>query len=173
MKIVVGSKNPVKIAAVENVVKKIWPDAEVTGIEVGHGTSIQPSSIEEGISGATKRAELALKEGNADIGFGLEGNTRNIEHGMLLDGWVVAIGKKGNRGIANSGSILLPEKVAAEVRKGKELGPVMDELIGEHNTKQKEGTVGILTKGMLTRTQAFEHGVTCALAPFLNPQYYE
>ncbi|MDP2926656.1 MAG: DUF84 family protein [bacterium] len=34
MKISVGSKNPVKIAAVENAVQKIWPGAEVMGIEV-------------------------------------------------------------------------------------------------------------------------------------------
>ncbi len=173
MKIAVGSKNPVKIASVTNVVKKIWPDAEVVGVEVDHGTSIQPNSTEEGIIGATKRAEMALKEADADLGFGLEGSTNDTKHGMLLDGWVAVVGKNGKKGISSCGCILLPEKIAVEVRKGKELGPAMDAFIGMHNTKQKEGTVGILTKGMINRTQAFEHGVTYALAPFLNPHYYE
>lgn len=173
MKVAVGSKNPVKIAAVENVVKKVWPDATVIGVEVNHGTNIQPSSSEEAISGATKRAELALKQAGADIGFGLEGNTDDFGHGMFLDGWVVVVDKNGKKGISNCGCLMLPEKIAAEVRKGKELGPVTDAFLGTHNIKQKEGTVGILTKGMVTRTKAFEHGVTYALAPFLNPHYYE
>jgi len=173
MKIVVGSKNPVKIAAVENIAKKIWPEAEVIGIDVKHDTSIQPATDEEGISGATKRAELALKETDADLGCGLEGNTAETPHGMMLSGWVIAVDKKGQKGVGSSGSVLLPERIAAEIRKGRELGPVMDEFIGEHNTKQKQGTIGILTNGLLTRTITFEHGVACALARFINPHYYK
>jgi inosine/xanthosine triphosphatase len=173
MKVAVGSKNPVKIAAVENVVKKVWPDATVIGVEVNHGTNIQPNTQKEAVDGATKRALLALQHANADLGFGLEGNTWESENGMFLDGWAVVVDKNGKKGISNCGCLMLPEKIAVEVRKGKELGPASDAFLGTHNIKQKEGTVGILTKGMVTRTKAFEHGVTYALAPFLNPQYYE
>ncbi|MEM3154419.1 MAG: inosine/xanthosine triphosphatase [Candidatus Woesearchaeota archaeon] len=173
MKIAVGSMNPVKIAAVENVVRKIWPDTIVVGIEVDHGTSFQPNSQKEAIEGATKRAFMSLQQANADLGFGLEGNTWDSGHGMFLDGWVVVVDKNGRKGISNCGCLMLPKKIADAVRKGKELGPATDAFLGTHNIKQKEGTVGILTKGMVTRTKAFEHGVTYALAPFLNPQYYE
>ncbi len=173
MKVAVGSTNPVKIAAVENVVKKVWPDAEVISIDVKHGASIQPSTDEEAIKGATGRAQLSLQQASADLGFGLEGNTVDTNHGMFLSGWVVIVDKHGTKGIASNGSILLPEKIAIEVRKGRELGPVMDEFIGEHNTKQKQGTVGVLTNNLLNRTDAFERGVICALARFLNPGYYK
>jgi len=172
MKIAVGSKNPVKIAAVETVAKKIWPDVTVIGIEVEHGTSIQPNSDEEAMEGATNRAQLSLQKADADYGFGLEGNTQEIKNGMLLSGWVVVVNKQGQKGIARCASLLLPEKIAAEIRKGKELGPISDEHFGTSNLKQKEGSVGLLTNGMTTRTDEFERGVICALARFLKPEYY-
>lgn len=173
MKIAVGSKNPVKIAAVEEVAKKIWPNATVIGIEVQHGTSVQPTNDEESIQGATQRAQLALQSADADYGFGLEGNTVETSHGMFLAGWVVVVDKKGEKGIASSGTIQLPEKIAEEVRKGKEVGPASDLHFSTHNIKQKEGTVGLLTNNLLTRKSAFERGVICALARFINPQYYK
>ena len=173
MKIAVGSKNPVKIKAVENAFKRFWNDVAVVGLEVNHGTSRQPSSQEEAILGATKRAQLALEQTNSDYGVGLEGNTFDSEHGMFLDGWVVIVNKHVEKGIANSGSLMMPEKIAKEVRKGKEVGPASDAHFGTHNIKQKEGTVGMLTNNAITRTEAFEKGVIYALARFLNPHYYD
>ena len=119
MKIAVGSKNPVKVKSVENVLKKIWPEAIVEGVEVEHGTCDQPTSNEEAVKGAISRAKLSLEKIDADYGFGLEGTTFDTEHGMFLEGWVVVINKKGEKGISSCGSIQLPEKIASEVRKGK------------------------------------------------------
>lgn len=172
-KISIGSKNPVKIAAVENVVKKIWPDVEIIAVEVSHGISEQPTSDDEAIEGATNRAKLSLQKTNADLGIGLEGCTIDTKYGMFLSGWVVAVDKNGEVGIGCGGRLLLPEKVASEVRNGKELGPVMDEFVGDHNTKQKQGAVGILTNGLIPRTAAFEKSVTYALTKFINPNYYK
>lgn len=173
MKISVGSKNPIKISAVENAVKKIWPGAEVVSAEVNHGTSEQPMSDEEAIQGAANRAKLSLEKFSADIGIGLEGCVNDTKHGMFLSGWVAAIDKNGEIGIGGGGGLLLPEKIASEIRKGKELGPVMDKFIGGHNTKQKQGTVGILTNNLIPRTEAFEKSVIYALAKFINPHYYK
>ncbi len=173
MKIAVGSKNPVKIEAVRNVVTKIWPECEVVGIEVSHGTNIQPNSQQDAIKGALARAQLALKETNADLGFGLEGNTFDSEHGMFLDGWAAVVDKNNKQGIASCGALMLPEKLATEVRQGKELGPATDKIFGHDNIKQKEGTVGMLTGNIIKRTDAFERGIVYALARFINPQYYK
>lgn len=171
-KIAVGSKNPVKIAAVENVARKIWPDAEVVSLEVAHGISEQPRSDDEAVEGARSRAKLALEKADADIGIGLEGCTLDMKHGMFVSDWVVAIDRKGNVGMGCSGKLLLPEAVASEIRNGKELGPVMDRLVGQHNIKQKQGTSGILTGNIVPRTAAFERGVIYALARFINPKLY-
>lgn len=171
-KISIGSKNPVKIAAVEGAVKKIWPDVEIIAVEVSHGTNEQPTSDDEAIEGATNRAKLSLQKTDADFGIGLEGCTTDTKYGMFLSGWVVAIDKNGKIGIGCGGKLLLPEKVASEIRKGKELGPVMDEFIGDHNTKQRQGAVGILTNNLISRTASFEKSVIYALTKFINPNYY-
>ena len=173
MKIAIGSKNPVKIKAVENTISKLWPEAEIIAVNVPSGISEMPKSDQESIIGARTRAKNALELVKADLGIGLEGNCQEMEHGMFLTGWVAAINTKGNLGLGNSGGTLLPEKVAIEIRKGKELGPVMDELIGEHDTKQKSGAIGFLTNNHVPRTEAFERGVIFALTRFIKSEVYE
>ena len=168
-----GSENPVKIRGVTNVVKKIWPQAEVIPVDVSPGVSEQPTSDDEAIKGATNRAKLSLQKTGTDIGIGLEGCTLDTVYGMFVSGWVVAVDKKRVTGIGCGGRLLLPEKVASEVRKGRELGPVIDEFVGECNTKQKQGAVGILTNNLVSRTAAFERTVIYALTKFIKPEYYE
>jgi inosine/xanthosine triphosphatase len=173
MKISVGSENPVKIAGVKNAVATLWPHAHVISVNVSPGVNEQPTSDEEAIEGATNRARLSLQKTDADIGIGLEGYTIDTKYGMFVSGWVVAIDKNGEIGIGGGGRLLLPEQVASEVRKGKELGPVIDEFTGKHNTKQKEGAVGIFTKTLITRADAFERSVIYALTKFISPEYYK
>ncbi|MBL7160567.1 MAG: inosine/xanthosine triphosphatase [Candidatus Aenigmarchaeota archaeon] len=169
----IGSKNPVKIEAVKNAIKKIWPDAEVQAIEVESGVSNQPTSNDEAIKGASNRAKLSLQKTNADLGIGLEGCIADTEHGMFVSSWVVVIDSNGKIGIGGGGGILLPEKIATGIRKGGELGPLMDEFIGQHDVKRNQGTVGVLTNGLVLRSESFENPVIYALTKFISPQYYE
>ena len=48
----------------------------------------------------------------------------------------------------------------------------MDELLGDHNTKQKGGAVGALTAGLVSRGTAFAIAVAYAMAPFVSPAFY-
>ena len=68
--------------------------------------------------------------------------------------------------------MMLPDRVAALVRDGVELGHAMDRVTGEHNTKQNAGAVGILTAGLVDRQRAYEALVTYALAPFLSRDHF-
>ncbi len=173
MRVAVGSENPVKIAAVKNVILRIWTDTDIVAVKVPPGVSEQPTSDEEAIKGATKRALLSLEKTNADLGIGLEGCTVDTKYGMFVSGWVVVTDKNGEIGLGGGGKLLLPEKIASEVRKGRELGPVVDEFVGGHNIKQKQGAVGVLTNNLVSRTGAFERCVMYALTKFINPQHYE
>lgn len=170
--IVVGSTNPTKVGAVRNIASAFWPDAVIQGLEVDSGVSAQPMSDNEMIQGALNRAQASLARTAADLAVGLEGGTVDTPWGMLLSGWVVALDRQGRRGIACAGSLLLPEVAAHGVRQGEELGPLMDKLLGEHDVKRRQGTVGVLTAGHVPRTKAFERGVIYALAPFVSPSQY-
>ena len=48
----------------------------------------------------------------------------------------------------------------------------MDELTGEHNSKQKGGAVGFFTKNRMSRTEFYTYGLLVALSPFLNESLY-
>ena len=56
---------------------------------------------------------------------------------------------------------------------GGELGPAMDSLSNEHNTKQKQGAIGILTAGLSSRQAAYEQLVAMAAAPFVTNYFSE
>jgi len=45
--------------------------------------------------------------------------------------------------------------LAEGIRQGKELGPLLDELLRDANTKQKQGMVGTVTRGYITRTEEY------------------
>ena len=172
MKIAVGSTNPVKVAAVRVVVGKVWPEAEVWPVAVETGVSAMPLTDEETIAGARNRAIAALRVCGADLGFGLEGGVHPYGDGLLLQGWVVVTDGNGREGVAGSGRLPLPPIIARRVMAGEELGPVMDELMGEDDIKQKGGAIGALTGGLIPRQQAFAQGVAYALAPFVAPEFY-
>jgi inosine/xanthosine triphosphatase len=170
--IAVGSSNPAKVAAVEAAARRFWPGARVVAVDAPSGVAEQPRTDEEAVRGASSRARFALESADADLGLGLEGNTVETPDGMFLSGWAVAVDRHGKKGIGCGGRLPLPPPVAAEVRKGRELGPVMDELAGARDTKKNRGAVGILTRGAISRPAAFETAVVYALVPFLNPEMY-
>ena len=48
----------------------------------------------------------------------------------------------------------------------------LDTLIGERNTKERQGAVGHFTNGVMDRKAYYVAGLVVALIPFLNPDLY-
>jgi inosine/xanthosine triphosphatase len=172
-KVAIGSINPVKIAAVTTIIQQIWPDAAFLGVAVTSGIRAQPLDDEEAIQGATNRARQALLDSQADLGIGLEGNTTENKFGMFTTGWAVIVDRANTVSIGGSGRFQLPDRLAEALRRGAELGPLMDTLSGEENTRHRQGAFGIFTNNLITRQEALETAVISALTRFLNPQFYE
>ena len=175
MKVAVGSTNPVKINATKQAFEKIWPNKKwaVIGLEVSSGVSNQPMSDLESIKGATNRAKAALKKVGADFGVGLEGGIQKTK-GLWFDtGWVVVIDKNGILGIGTSIRMQSPPVMMKYVHKGMELGHIDDLIFGKKNTKHKQGHFGLMTRGVLVREEAYQHGVISALARFLHPKLFK
>jgi inosine/xanthosine triphosphatase len=171
--IAVGSANPVKIGAVRAVFGAVLPTATIDGVAVPSGVSDQPFGDEETIRGARARAFAARDAMAADIGVGIEGGVVEQQDGSLHTcAWAVIVDARGRLGVGGSLAMPLPDRVAALVRDGVELGHAMDRLVGAHNTKHGKGAVGILTAGLVDRQAAYEVLVSYALAPFLSPELY-
>lgn len=171
-KIAVGSRNPVKIRAVKLVTQKAFSKVSVVGIAVASGVSNQPIGDRETIKGAINRARAALHLAHADLGVGLEGGVIKTAHGLMSSAWCALVDKNGKLSLGGGMHFHLPKLIEKEILKGKELGLVMDELTGETNSKQKGGAINFLTKGILTRAQAYGQLVKLALVKFCSPEYF-
>lgn len=175
MKIIVASTNPVKINAATEGFKQFFLDEElsVEGVSVSSDVSDQPLSEEETLKGAVNRANNAEKAvPNADYWIGLEGGLEEKDGEMDCFAWIVIKDKTGKLGKGRTGSFFLPEKISALVKKGKELGEADDIVFGQKNSKQGNGTVGNLTKNVITRTSYYVPAVVFALVPFINKDLY-
>ena len=170
--VVVGSTNPVKVAAVRAVLGRVGSRAQVDGVAVASGVSDQPVGDEETIRGATQRARAVLAASDADFAVGLEGGVVDEGGVMRTCAWAAVVARDGRVGTGGSLAMTLPTRVAALVRDGVELGHAMDRVTGGHDTKRGAGAVGILTAGLVDRQGAYEALVAYALAPFLTPELY-
>lgn len=172
MQIAIGSTNPVKCNATQQVLSAIYPDATFASQEVESGVPAQPWGDEQTRQGALNRARATLATTGADIGVGLEAGVQENEFGLFTCAWCAIVDRGDRVGIGGSSCIRLPDEVAKMIHNGQELGLAMDALSGEDNIKQKAGAIGLLTKGLLTRQNAYEVVIKLALAPFLRPEWY-
>ena len=172
-RVVVGSTNPVKIAAAQAVIERSGSAARVEGIGVPSGVRDQPEGDDETIRGATQRARAALAASDAELAIGIEGGIVEEYGHMRTCAWAAVVARDGRVGVGGSLAMSLPDRVAALVRAGVELGHAMDRITGGQDTKRGTGAVGILTAGLVDRQRAYEALVTYALAPFLSPSYYD
>lgn len=176
--IIVASKNPVKIAAAIAGFKTMFPSNTYTAaaISVPSGVAEQPMSDAETLYGALNRAHNARSQHpSADYWIGIEGGVEDLP--SLLDqnkrelqsfAWIVVIDREGKTGKARTASFYQPEEVASLVRRGMELGDADDAVFGRSNSKQSNGSVGLLTGDVITRETYYVPAVVMALIPFKN-----
>ena len=197
MRIGVGSGNPVKRDATD----RIFPDASIGTEAVPSGVSEQPIGRGETRRGAHNRAERARRAGSYDLGVGLEGGVAGVDDAGATavespsptesdDGDGTAAGSPaptgpdalylimwgavtdGDRwGVGAGPSYPLPASIADRIRGGEELGPVMDDVLGESAVAKDQGAAGALTDGRTTRTDALAAAVAAAAGPFLTELY--
>ena len=176
MKVLVGSRNPVKLEATEEAFSKYFDAVEVVGISVNSEVSNQPIE-DETFAGAKNRA-FELKRINEERNFeaeffvGIEGGIKKLYDSWFVFGVMCIMDDKGRIGYGTSPFFELPSHITEKLLKGIELGDVMDNLIGEKNTKEREGAVGYFTKGVMDRKRYYVAGLTVALIPFLNEGLY-
>ena len=175
MKLVVGSQNPVKAQAVENVLQKIYPTevVEFTSKEVESGVPDQPFGKKETIQGAVNRAKNAYSS-EFDLSVGIESGLMEAPH--TITGYVdlqwCAIYDGENITLGVSAGFEYPPQVVEEVLKGREVGEVMDKLTGVDDLGKKTGAVSFLTNGLLDRVGNSEQCVLMAMVPKINHELY-
>lgn len=174
-KIVVASKNPVKIKASTLAFEQMFPEEtfEVIGVQVPSFVPDQPMSDEDTYIGAVNRAENAkLKHPNAHYWVGIEGGIQDRKDVMDAFGWMVIL-TKDTMSEARSCTFPLPPYVANAVRSGQELGHVNDAFFKLHNSKHGGGAVGSLTDNKVTRMDLYLQPLLLALIPFTKKKLWD
>jgi inosine/xanthosine triphosphatase len=161
MLVFVGSTNPVKLNAVKIALADKYPDIQVIGQEVESGIAEQPMSDEETKTGAINRAQNVWQFGLAKypneeiLGIGLEGGVTEISGQLWSTVWVAVIDKNQHFYLSNGARFPVPRIIAEPIRQGGEMGPVVNQIVGGHNIRQKEGMIGVITKNFVNRTEEY------------------
>ncbi len=187
MIIALGSSRAAKIVAVRaacarfGTIDPAWSKAEVVARAVESSVPLMPLTDMQLMRGAKTRAEAAREvlrtEGvSADFCVGLEGGFHStVFDGVrqtFLRGWAFASdGERGYFGAAPS--ITVPPEIVRRVEgQNRELGDVVDEVVGATDVRSRQGAWGILSRDLLTRAQSFESALIAAFAPFYNARLY-
>ena len=172
-KVIITSKNPVKINAVSSGFTKAFPniDFEFVAVAVSSGVSDQPMTDGETLLGAMNRIQNAKLDCKADFWVAIEGGIEEIKEELVVFAYIL-ISTESKTGISKTATFVLPQKVSELIKQGMELGEADDVVFGGNNSKQKNGSVGILTKDLITRTSFYDNSVILALIPFLNEDLY-
>lgn len=177
MLVVVGSDNPVKVRATENVFRVWVGECEVVGKAVRTDLPSQPIGFSQTLEGAVRRAQEAIKIlPEADFSVGIEAGLIRVpyEDTRFFDQQFVAVlDSDGLLTLGGGPSFEHPADVAEEVlRTERDVGDVFDALSGVSNLGRKEGAIGFLSFGRISRLSITEVGISMALVPRLRPNMY-
>lgn len=170
MKINVGSKNEIKVAAVKeavNLYPQIFVSPEVTAVEVSTELYGHPKSLDETMNGAIERARASLK--GEDYSFGLEGGLIGVPAAVsgYMEVEACAIYDGHDFFLGLSSAFEWPRKVTEMILSGhadaskafQELGLTAEKKLGA----VKGGIIGMLTAYRMTREDQHRQSIIAAM----------
>ena len=188
MKVVCGTENVAKIASVKRALEKIqgiysqekgvksskleWEELIVVGVKTSSGVSDQPKDEHETIQGAKNRALAALQsDESADFGIGIESGISKVGDQSFEGGWIVVVDKKGEMGLASSNRYELRKPILDILSvDGKELSDAVSMLTGITDVKSTLGMSGVISNGLIDRSDSYVDAAILAFGPFLSDE---
>jgi inosine/xanthosine triphosphatase len=170
MRIVIGSKNDVKVDAVRETAEEypLLQGATFEGFDAASGVSDQPKGLEETLRGAITRAKAAYASGTYDLAFGIESGI--VEVPYTKSGWMdvttcaIHDGKEIHLGLSSLFECPL-EVTRLMVEEGMNMNDAM--RAAGHTSESKLGSgigaIGVLTKGRITRKDYTKQAIRLAM----------
>mgnify|MGYP001615032503 CR=1 FL=1 len=171
-----GSKNPVKILALEEILNEypLFTNFLVNSMSVDSGVSDQPLSINETIGGALNRAKNSFKE--CDYSVGIESGLMESIHARSgffgFCACAIYNGIKINIGL--SCAFEYPPTMMEFVKKKININEAAYKLglTRELNVGYACGVISLLTFGRLNRKEYTKQAIRTALIPLENQRLY-
>ncbi len=170
MKIIVGSKNKVKIDAVSESLLDYdcMTNLEIVGIHANSGVSEQPLTLDETVQGAINRATEAFNAGG-DYGFGIESGLMHVPRTQsgYMDMCICAIADKDDVYIGMSSAWEFPDSEVSKsiIYDGLDMSQacVKHGLTNDSDVGRKGGAINIVTNGRLNRKEYTKEAVRNAM----------
>jgi len=168
----VGSRNPVKLAAVSNVFSRFFEKVKVAEADVTTGVPEQPKEGDV-VTGAVERAKGAMNE-ESDFGVGIEAglfadkkseSTFDVQFCAVID-------RAGRITMGHGPGFSYPPEIMELISKGKTVGGALEERYGIREIGKKQGAIGFLTESKLDRTALTETAVFMAMVPRIKRELY-
>ena len=168
MQITVGYTNKIKVEAVQEILQD-YPhlkDAIIFSVDVSTGIADQPKSLEETVQGAMNRAKNAFHD--CTYSFGIESGLMVVPDTKtgFMDVCVCAIFDGNEYHLGLSSAFEPPiEIVKYMINDGLNMTDATYKagLTKSRNLGSKEGLIGIMTKGKLTRKEYTKEAIRTAL----------
>jgi len=173
-KVIITSKDPVKVNAVKIWFKKMFPWKKFLfeNILVSSEINEQPINDKKTLFCATSKINKAKKQFRfADYWVSLECWIEIINDEMQVFGRIVVKSKK-IASKSKTGTFFLHKKIIELIDIGEELWDVNNTIFGQSNLKGSSGVVWILTWDVINRTNFFSSAIILALIPFRNSWIY-
>jgi inosine/xanthosine triphosphatase len=175
VRVMVGSKNPVKINAANDALSLLCSEMtiESVGVTAPSGVPDQPMTEDETKLGAVNRVLHCRQYHQADYYMAMEGGVHLFDFGPATFAYVAIANNVNEEPSIGRGALLpLPMPVYEALQAGEELGHVMDRLFNTDNIKQKGGAIGLLTNHVATRQGNYTQALVLAMAPFMYPDFF-
>ncbi|MGC8583927.1 MAG: inosine/xanthosine triphosphatase [Thermoproteus sp.] len=168
MIVAVASRNPNKLRAVEAAYRMFGIRASAVAVDRPPGLPQQPVGLGEVVRGAVERARRALSAVRGAVhGVGIEAGAVEAG-GAYLDVTVAAVADASGLVTLGLGpGFQVPSVFLGGVLSGVELGALAESFFGRPAVGYREGLVGLLSGGRVTRLDLNAAAVAMALLPRL------
>ncbi len=184
----VASTRPAKVEGTRDALDALaaieprFRAVRLTAVDVGDAAPRMPLTETAILDGAAARARALIDRQSSAAAaddeifyVGLEGGLDSVQltngsRAFALKSWAcISDGHRWSFG--GGGAVIVPAMLADEVQDGRELGDVVDALVGAP-VRGTRGAWGVLTRDLITRRDSFRIAVINAFALFVNPDLY-
>jgi non-canonical (house-cleaning) NTP pyrophosphatase len=174
-KIVILSKNPIKISLVKEVVTHFFPDEDVNYIPLPlEKDGPEPFGDKEIIKQATESISQAISQiPDASFYIAMEGGMVDVDNRMVEIAKAVIKDVAGDVSISNCTTFDVPPVIAKKVREGADFAVSVDSFFKTKGTKVGGGYFSILTGGLVTKKDHYTQAVASALGKLVHKDWYK
>ncbi len=173
--VVVGSENPVKVAAVEAEVVRVLEGAvQIRGVSVPSGVSEQPQGAAT-LAGAKNRARAALTAvPDADYAVGVEAGLVQFpgDDAAVDVQACVVVDRNGGETVGWGPGFHYPDWVRRRAEAGEMISDILGPVAGDPRIGGTTGAIGYLLDGLMDRTALTGAAVLMAFVPRVRPELY-